>query len=442
MNRNRIDKNKLRLYAITDSSRLGNRTLAEAVEGAICGGATLVQLREKELDDSTLLAVAKEIKRITDNYGVPLIINDRPDIALKSGASGVHLGQTDGSVSEARKLLGDDMIIGVSAHNVKEAITAEKNGADYLGAGAVFPTSTKSGTLPVSAATLRAICDSVSIPVVAIGGITADNIGQLTDTGIDGVAVVSSIFSEKDPAESAAHLISALDSAKIGKSKSDRFASLSVKGAIFDVDGTILDSMYMWTSVASRFLQKNGINPPESINEQMTQRTLEESAAVFRDTYGIPGTISEIIAAVLEMVTDDYRYHLKCKPGIVDIIRDFAGHGIPMYIATATNREMIVPAMERLGLSKYFSGIITCSELGVPKTSPDIYLYAADQLGTRPEETLVFEDVHHAVLTASLAGFPVVAIYDEVSASQSNEIRTIADLYLESCSDWPGIPGK
>ena len=434
-------REKLRLYAVTDSSRLFGHTLPQAVEECIRGGATLVQLREKHMGDAELLQLAKEVKQITDKYDIPLIINDRPDIASLCGAAGVHIGQEDGSIEEARRILGDEKIIGVSAHSIKEAVEAEKKGADYLGIGAVFPTSTKQDTIPITSQMLHDIQSSVNIPTVAIGGITAEKIAALKNTGIDGVAVVSAIFSEENPKTAAERIAAALDEAEIGLHPKNIFSDSTIRGAIFDVDGTILDSMPMWCSVGSRFLEKNGASAEEGIDRQMVSRTLQESAAIFSEIYGIPGTVPEIVAGMIDMVRDDYKNRLICKPGVEKVIQELYEKKIPMYIATATDREMIIAALSRLDLLKYFQGIITCGELGVPKTQPDIYIYAANELGTKPEETLVFEDVAHAVLSATQAGFPVVAIYDDESAARKDEIKASSKLYLDSYDDWPGISG-
>lgn len=435
----KIDPSLVRLYAVTDRNNLKDKTLPQAVEEAVLGGATMIQLREKTLNDRDLLALAKEIKDVTDYYRVPLIINDRPDIALRCGAAGVHLGQEDGSVQEARRLLGPEKIIGVSAHNASEAVAAEAAGADYLGAGAVFSTSTKKNTVPVTAEALQEISQSVSIPVAAIGGITASRIPSLKDTGIDGVAVVSAVFGDDRPAEAASQLSKALRSAGIGTAVPSSLKKLRVKGAIFDVDGTILDSMPMWCSVGSRFLEKNGLHPMENIDRQMATRTLEESAGIFREIYGIPGTVPEIVAGMIDMVREDYCFRLQCKPGVSDVIRELHQQNVPLYIATATDRDMIEAALTRLELDSCFKGIITCGELGVPKTRPDIYRYASKELGTRPEETLVFEDVLHAVRTASSAGFPVVSVYDRESVSDRDEMEALSVLYLNSFGAWPGI---
>lgn len=182
------------LYAVTDRSWVGKQTLYEQVESALKGGATCVQLREKELDEAAFLEEAIALKKLCGNYGVPLIINDNIDIAVKCGADGVHVGQSDMAAANVREAVGDKMIIGVSAQTVEQALAAQEAGADYLGVGAVFPTSTKLDASEVSHQTLKEICAAVDIPVTAIGGINKNNIAELSGTGVDGVALVSAIF--------------------------------------------------------------------------------------------------------------------------------------------------------------------------------------------------------------------------------------------------------
>ena len=203
----KCDKKMMLLYAVTDRAWTGTMSLYEQVEAALKNGVTCVQLREKELDEETFLQEAVEIGALCRKYQVPFIINDNVDIAVKCGADGVHVGQDDMMASDVRRRVGDRMIIGVSAHNVKEAVEAVKNGADYLGVGAVFNTSTKTNVSNMSAETLKEICDAVNVPVVAIGGISADNIQKLKGSGVDGVAVVSAIFAAKDPGKAAAELL-------------------------------------------------------------------------------------------------------------------------------------------------------------------------------------------------------------------------------------------
>ena len=188
----------MRLYAVTDRAWIGKQSLAEQVESALRGGVTCVQLREKELDEERFLREAEEIFALCKRYRVPFFINDNVAFALRCHADGVHVGQDDMDVAEVRRLVGQEMMIGVSVHTVEEACVAAEGGADYLGVGAMFATSTKTDASLVTKETLRAICDAVSIPVVAIGGINKSNLLELAGTGVDGVALVSAIFSAAD----------------------------------------------------------------------------------------------------------------------------------------------------------------------------------------------------------------------------------------------------
>ena len=194
------------LYLVTDRELMSTKTLEEAVEKAIDGGCTMVQLREKNLSSRDFYNTAKALKEFLQTRGVPLIINDRVDIALAVDADGVHIGQSDLPLHEARKILGNERIIGVTAPTLPLAIEAEKNGADYLGVGAVFPTNSKDDATDVSYETLKAICQAVSIPVIAIGGITKDNVEELSGSGICGIAVISAIYGQKNIKDATANL--------------------------------------------------------------------------------------------------------------------------------------------------------------------------------------------------------------------------------------------
>ena len=197
------DKKDLLLYAVTDRSWLNGRTLYEQVEEALKGGVTFVQLREKNLDDTAFLQEAKEIKELCARFHVPFVINDNVDIAAEIDADGVHVGQSDMEAGDVRKKLGPDKIIDVSAQTVEQALRAQAHGADYLGVGAVFPTGSKADAVEVSHDTVREICRAVDIPVIAIGGITRENVIELKGTGICGIAVISAIFAQQDIEEAA-----------------------------------------------------------------------------------------------------------------------------------------------------------------------------------------------------------------------------------------------
>ena len=196
----------MRLYAVTDRSWLRGQTLLEQVEQALIGGATLVQLREKELDEDAFMREAVDMAKLCHRYGVPLLINDNVEIARRSGADGVHVGQDDMEAASVRSILGSDMIVGVTAKTVGQALRAQEAGADYLGSGAVFGSSTKLNAKPMTKDLLKSICSAVSIPVVAIGGINRNNILDLSETDIDGVAVVSGIFAAEDIEAECRHL--------------------------------------------------------------------------------------------------------------------------------------------------------------------------------------------------------------------------------------------
>lgn len=193
----KLDKQAMLLYAVTDRTWLGGETLIEQVEETLKGGATFIQLREKDLAFEDFVKEAKAIKKLTDAYQVPFVINDNVEVALAVDADGVHVGQDDMDAGELRKRIGKK-IIGVSADTVELALKAEADGADYIGVGAVYSTATKTDADVVDFETIAEICQSVAIPVVAIGGLNETNILALKGTGVDGVALVSAIFAKED----------------------------------------------------------------------------------------------------------------------------------------------------------------------------------------------------------------------------------------------------
>ena len=204
-------REQMLLYAVTDRNWLNGQTLYEQVEEALKGGATFIQLREKDLTEEEFLEEAKKIQQLCKKYRVPFIINDNVKLAKEIDADGVHVGQSDMEALDVRAQLGEDKIIGVSARTVEQALLAEKHGADYLGVGAVFQTGTKTDAREVEHSVLKEICTKVDIPVVAIGGITQDNVKELSGSGINGVAVISAIFAQKDIETATAKLKSCVE---------------------------------------------------------------------------------------------------------------------------------------------------------------------------------------------------------------------------------------
>ena len=196
----KLDKKAMQLYVVTDRSWLDGRSLEDQVEEIAAAGATFLQLREKHLDEETFLKEALKIKEIAVRHRVPFVINDNIEVALRADADGVHVGQSDMQAKDVRRLIGDGKILGVSANTVEQAVKAQESGAEYLGVGAVFSTSTKLDANDVSFETLRRICEAVTIPVVAIGGIGEANVLKLRGSGVDGIAVISAIFASPDVA--------------------------------------------------------------------------------------------------------------------------------------------------------------------------------------------------------------------------------------------------
>ena len=434
VNREQLKKDLL-LYAVTDRSWLGEETLYEQVEKALKGGATFIQLREKELDEEHFLEEAIALKELCHKYHVPFVINDNVKIAKEMDADGVHVGQSDMEADDVRKILGEDKILGVSAQTVEQAVLAEKMGADYLGVGAVFSTSTKKDASAISKERVKAICEAVHIPVIAIGGITADNILTLKGSGICGIAVVSAIFAAKDIEDATGVL---LEKTTAMVNDKERHQSV-IKGAIFDVDGTLLDSMPVWENAGARQLATLGIKARSDLKERLDALSLPEGALYMQTEYKLSVTIEEILEGVNQVVKDFYFKEVVLKPGVCDLIQKLKKNQVRLMIATATDAEMAKAALVRNGVWKDFDGMITCEEAGAGKTSPKVFELAREHLQTKKEETWVFEDSLYAVKTASKAGFPVCSIYDAYSRDNTEEIQTFSDIYvkdfyeIESC---------
>lgn len=434
VNREQLRKDLL-LYAVTDRSWLGNETLYEQVEKALKGGATFIQLREKELDEEHFMEEAVALKELCHKYHVPFVINDNVRIAKDMDADGVHVGQSDMEADDVRKILGEDKILGVSAQTVEQAVLAEKMGADYLGVGAVFSTSTKKDAADASKETLKAICEAVNIPVIAIGGIGADNILSLQGSGICGIAVVSAIFAAKDIEDATGVL---LEKTTAMVNDKERHQSV-IKGAIFDIDGTLLDSMPVWENAGARYLATLGIEARSDLKERLDALSLPEGALYMQKEYKLSVTTEEILEGVNQVVKDFYFKEAVLKPGVCDLIQKLKKNQVRLIIATATDAEMAKAALIRNGIWKDFDGMITCEEAGAGKTSPKVFELAREHLQTKKEETWVFEDSLYAVKTASKAGFPVCSIYDAYSRDNTEEIRTFSDIYvkdfyeIESC---------
>jgi len=295
------------IYLVTDQSLMSTSTLCDAVEQAIRGGCTLVQLREKDMSSIDFYKTAVELRRLTNKYNIPLIINDRIDIALAVNADGVHIGQNDIPAAAARKIIGTDMVLGVSAGSVAEALQAVADGADCLGIGAMFPTGTKEDAQIVTMDELRRIREIVSIPIVVIGGINKDNAADFKAASVDGLAVVSAIISQPD--------ISAAT-----KELKQIFCGSSFNGAIFGLDGTVLDSMDVWERIDIAFLEKRGFTVPEDYVVKICSMSFAEAAVYTADLFSLTEKPEDIINEWNNMAIDEYSHRVGMKPFVLDYL--------------------------------------------------------------------------------------------------------------------------
>ncbi len=415
----KVDKNSLLLYVVTDRSWLGENLLEDQVEEIIQAGASFIQLREKELSFNEFVRVGKKIKEITGENKIPFVINDNIEVALALDADGVHVGQSDMNARNVRALIGEDKILGVSVRTVEQALLAIEHGADYLGVGAVFSTSTKNDAEDVAFETLRAICDAVSIPVVAIGGINEKNIMELKGTGIDGVAVVSAIFAKPDVGAATRELLA----------RAKEMVGVNKKGFIFDLDGTLLDSMTVWDNLAEEYLSGKGVqNIPLNLKEILKPKTLLEAAEYFIENININLPPEQIVEEINLMIEEKYKFHFNAKEGVLDFLEN--NKHLKMCVATATDKHLVEHALKRLEIDEYFDFIITSREVGNGKQNPDIFFNAAEKLGLAIDEVVVFEDALHAIVTAKSAGFYTVGVYETAFANDHEEIKQIADCFI------------
>ena len=211
---------------------------------------------------------------------------------------------------------------------------------------------------------------------------------------------------------------------------------MQIKGAIFDMDGTLLDSMFIWDTMGSRYLQKHHLVPEEGLDEKFKVFTLEEGAEYFRQNYSITDSVETIVAEVNEMTESAYRYEVQPLEGVAQVLQQLKEQGVKMCVATVTDEYLAEIALEQTGLRQYFDGIFTCAQVGASKHHPDIYEKALEFLGTNRQETFVFEDAFYAICTAKQAGFPTVGIYGESYKNRWDELKQISDYTLISYKDW------
>lgn len=416
-----IDKEAMCLYAVTDRSWLNGRALEEQVEAALKGGITCLQLREKDLDEESFIREAMRIKTLAMAYGVPFIINDSVKVALAVDADGVHVGQSDMAAQDVRGMIGKDKILGVSVQTVEQAIKAKEAGADYIGVGAMFTTSTKKDANATSSKTLKAIRESVDLPIVAIGGINKDNVMELAGCGADGIAVVSAIFAQEN-IEEATKELKVLSEAMIHKNV--------VKGVIFDMDGTLLDSMPTWKGIGAKLLANNGIIPPEDIEERLKELSFIDTANYFINDLGLKMSEEEVVAGINDLMRQAYAEYIPLKTGAKELLESLKNKGYKMGVATATDKELALLGLKRLEILDYFDVVVSCGDIGHWKDEPMIYKETTKMMGLEEAEVVIVEDAGYCVKTAKEAGFKVAGIYDAAAELETEMIKALSDHYM------------
>lgn len=424
----RLNKDDLLLYTVTDRRWLGDETLCRQVEQALKGGATFIQLREKQLKEEAFAEEAKSVKELCRRYGVPFVINDNVKIAESVGADGVHVGQQDMEAACVRSAIGNEKILGVSVQTVEQAKSAEAAGADYLGVGAVFSTGSKADAVEVTYEVAKEICEAVNIPVIAIGGINIRNITELSGLGVCGVAVISAILGAEDIEHSTRELKEAAE--KMVKKKA------RIKGVIFDVDGTLLDTMNCWTDSGARYLNSLGITAEKDLGDKLFTMTVDMGADYLIENYGLYKSHDEVKNGINAGVEGFYFSEAQFKPGAKELLHRMKQAGIKMTVATSTDRYCVEGAFERLGAMEYFDEIFTCTEVGASKSKPDIFFRAMESMNTSPGETWLFEDGLYSIKTAKAEGLKIVGVYDEVSDSDWEEIKSCSDVYVKDLTEF------
>ncbi len=387
LNSSKLKKSDFALYAVSAC----RGPINDLVEAQV-GGATFLQLREKDLSPDEFIQKGKMVREIAH---VPLVINDNIDVAVLSNADGVHVGQGDEPLNEARRRLGPDKIVGVSCSTVLEAITAQRGGADYLGVGAIFSTGTKLDARSVSLNTLQAICDSVDIPVIAIGGISADNITGLAGSGIAGAAVVSALFGQGNVRKRTEAFKEKLDPV-LSAPVADR------EGLILDLDGVLLDSLEIWQTIDREILTERGMLREDLLTGLHNISTLE-AAADFLRQHGMRESEHSFIESVKSKLEDLYRHHIPLYPGTENYLRGQKESGKKIALITASPGDLVLPALRRLGVRDYFDAVFCNAD----KRFSNVFCSALEALGTGIKKTVVIDDSEYAQQTARQVGFQV-----------------------------------
>ena len=418
----KVKAEDMQLYAVTDTQWLNGRDFLEVIESVLANGATFLQLREKNATHEEIVAKAKAIKPIAKKYGVPFVIDDDIYAAKEADVDGVHIGQNDASYEKAREVLGEGKIIGMTVKTRQQAENAIRLGADYVGMGAVFHTSTKKDAKDMSRETLLELAGMMEdIPVVAIGGISYDNCDYLKDTGVDGIAVVSAIFASDD---------CALATRKLFVKTRELFGKK--RNIIMDMDGTLADSMPFWKNSAREYAILRGADIPDNFDEITGVMDLNDYAEYVKNVLGIDTNLEQITEAAVEIMNKHYEKDIPAKDGMTELVTREYEAGSRLVVFTASDRRSVEILLSHLGIRECFYDIYTVYDVGLKKSDKNSYLKVAELAGMKDtSQVWVYEDILRGVKAAKEAGLNVCAVYDEDSAGDWEDIKELADKTLE-----------
>ncbi len=418
----KVKAEDMQLYAVTDTQWLNGRDFLEVIESVLANGATFLQLREKNATHEEIVAKAKAIKPIAKKYGVPFVIDDDIYAAKEADVDGVHIGQNDASYEKAREVLGEGKIIGMTVKTRQQAENAIRLGADYVGMGAVFHTSTKKDAKDMSRETLLELAGMMEdIPVVAIGGISYDNCDYLKDTGVDGIAVVSAIFASDD---------CALATRKLFVKTRELFGKK--RNIIMDMDGTLADSMPFWKKSAREYAILRGADIPDNFDEITGVMDLNDYAEYVKNVLGIDTNLEQITEAAVEIMNKHYEKDIPAKDGMTELVTREYEAGSRLVVFTASDRRSVEILLSHLGISECFYDIYTVYDVGLKKSDKNSYLKVAELAGMKDtSQVWVYEDILRGVKAAKEAGLNVCAVYDEDSAGDWEDIKELADKTIE-----------
>lgn len=424
-----ITKKSLRLQGIIYGDMKKENDLLSCAENAARGGVTLLRIYKGRLADSSFQSLFNKISAVAKKRNLPIIIGESIDEMIRMNADGVHVRFSSSEELEWIREKSFGKGLGVTVKSVEEAVSAQEAGADYIEFSDIFKTDGRREARMLNLRSLNKICAAVSIPVIASGGITEDNLELLEGSGVDGVASNHGIFFRHDTVRAAAHLRRAVDKTVLPQSR--------LQGAIFDMDGTLLDSMAIWNELGERYLDGLGIEPRSDLRGALKDLSLNQAAVYFRHEYNVDLPAEEIHRQLSRMIKQFYDNEVEPKEGAVELLETLRKRRVPMILLTATEKRQAVSIMERCNLLSYFDCVLSCDELGSSKSHRGVFEEARRRIGTPLNSTWVFEDSLYAVATAKRAGFHVAAVYDNASRRDWEKIRSKSDISVESLKDFP-----